>query len=139
MPGTGRICGVAATLVLWSSQCLSMMGGEGPPPCETEACFVEAVSACEKGKSYIPAAAAGTMVQYVVEEQAKDGRCQIAMIYMRHPDSGWTYKPLHFVLDTDQDIESRLRQGVAECLEGTADSTFQCSGPLLELTDTAAH
>lgn len=137
MPGTSRIWGVAATLALWSSQSLSMMGGEGPTPCETEACFVEAISACETGRSYMPPAAVGTMVQYVIEKEAEDGRCQLAMIYMRHPNSGWTYKPLHFVMDTDKGIESRLKQGVVDCLEGTADSSLQCNGPLLKLMDAA--
>lgn len=137
MRRTRRIPGLVAILIpltLCSARAVSMMGADGPPPCETEDCFVKAVSACEKDASYMPASAAGSTVQYVVEGEAGDGRCQLAMIYMQHPNAEWTYKPLQFVLDPDGDIESQLKDSVSGCLDGTADSSRQCAGPLLEIT-----
>lgn len=112
-----------------------MMGTEGPKPCETTECFVEAVSACKAKASYMTRNAAGAMVQYVVEGEAEQGGCQLGMIYMQHPNNDWTYKPLHFVVDPAGDIEKQLKETVAACLSG--DDAGQCRGPLLEVVDTA--
>ncbi|MFN2289175.1 MAG: hypothetical protein ABR578_12665 [Chromatocurvus sp.] len=125
---------ILAPLLLWSSHAVSMMASDGPPPCETEECFVKAVSACTKDASYMPASAAGSMVQYVIDGGAEDGRCRLAMIYMMHPNNEWTYKPLYFVVDPDRDIDSQVKEGVSACINGTADSALRCEGPLLELT-----
>lgn len=124
---------ILVLLSLWSGHAVSMMGVEGPPPCETEECFAKAVSVCTKDMSYMPASAAGSMVQYVIKGEAKDGRCRLAMIYMMHPNDGWTYKPLHFVVDPDRDIESQVKDSVSACLKGTAGSALRCEGPLLEV------
>ncbi|MDZ7747529.1 MAG: hypothetical protein U5K43_00725 [Halofilum sp. (in: g-proteobacteria)] len=142
MRKTNRICSLCAALVapmLWSLPAASMMGGDGPPPCESRACFVEAVSACKEKASYMTTTAAGARAQYVVEGPADDGRCQVGMIYMTHPQSDWTYKPLHFVLERDGDIETRLKETVADCLAGRADGNRQCSGPLLEISGAASN
>lgn len=142
MRATKRISLFSAALVLlapWSVRAVAMMGSEGPPPCESEACFVEAVSACKVDTSYMTGTAAGANAQYVIEGATEDGRCKLGMIYMKHPKSGWTYKPLHFVLDPEGDIETRLREAVADCLEGRTGNNYQCSGPLLEKAQAAGN
>lgn len=121
---------------LWSATAASMMAGDGPPPCETTECFVEAVSACKADASYMTRAA-GTMVQYTVEGEAGQGGCQLGMIYMMHPNNAWTYQPLHFVVDPGDDIEKQVKETVADCLANTADDARQCQGPLLEVIDSA--
>lgn len=121
-----------ALLSIWSVRAVAMMGAEGPPPCESQACFVEAVSTCKAEASYMTSTAAGASVQYMIEGTTKDGNCKLGMIYMQHPKSGWTYKPLHFVLDPEGDIETRLKEAVADCLAGRTDNNYQCSGPLLD-------
>lgn len=121
-----------ALLGLWSNPAVSMMGSDGPPPCESKACFVEAVTACKAKASYMTGTAAGARVQYSIEGSTRDERCQLGMIYMQHPESDWTYKPLHFVLDPDGDIEAQLKDAVAACLSGEASGEYQCRGPLLE-------
>lgn len=122
---------------LWSAQAISMLGTEGPKPCETTECFVDAVSACKANASYMTRNAAAAIVQYVVEGEAEHGACQLGMIYMKHPNNDWTYKPLHFVVEPDGDIETQIKETVAECLSG--DDVPQCRGPLLELIDTAGE
>lgn len=132
-----RLAFVTTMPALWSAQAISMMGTDGPQPCETTECFVEAVSACKANASYMTRNAAGAMVQYQVEGEAEQGGCQLGMIYMKHPNNDWTYKPLHFVLDPDGDVEKQLKETVAECLSG--GHTRQCHGPLLEVIDTAGE
>ncbi len=119
-------------VALWSAQANSMMGADGPPPCESQACFVEAVSACKAEASFMTTTVANARAQYLVEGSTDDGRCRVGMIYMQHPRSEWTYTPLHFVLDRDGDIGNELKRTVQDCLSGDADRDRQCSGPLLE-------
>ena len=126
-----------ALLALSPGQAMSMMGHDGPPPCESQACFVEAVSACRTDASYMTRTAAGAQVQYRVEGATENGRCRLGMIYMQHPEPDWTYKPLHFVLDREGDISTRLGKTVTDCLSGRADSDRQCRGPLLEISGAA--
>jgi hypothetical protein len=102
---------------LWSLQTHSIMGAEeGPPPCESQACFTEAVSACRANVSYFTNTAAGGRAQYMIEGSTAGGSCQLGMIYMQHPQSDWTYKPLHFLVDPDGDIETLLKETVSDCL-----------------------
>ncbi|MGM0554286.1 MAG: hypothetical protein ACQETK_10975 [Pseudomonadota bacterium] len=123
-----------ALLALWSNPAVSMMGYEGPAPCESKACFIDAVSSCKAEASYVTATGAGASVQYLVEGAAETEGCKLGMIYMQHPESEWTYKPLHFVLDPDGDIDAQLKDAVDACLSGQADAGYQCSGPLLEIS-----
>lgn len=136
MPTTraGALWPVLLLLIGSPISATAMMGGEGPPPCESRACFVEAVSACKANASYMTRTAAGASAQYSIQGPTEDGKCKLGMIYMRHPNAEWTYKPLHFVLDPQGDVETELKRTVTDCLEGTADSDQQCSGPLLELS-----
>ena len=113
------------------------MGTEGPPPCETQACFIDAVSACKAKASYMTSMAAGAGAQYMVEGSTDAGNCKLGMIYMKHPEAGWTYKPLHFVVNPNGDIEAQLKDAVSDCLSGQADSDHQCSGPLLDISGAA--
>lgn len=135
---TGYLPGIAwmlAAATLGSGHATAMMGFDGPPPCETEECFAKAVSSCKKDVSYMPGSAAGSKVQYIIEGNTDDGRCQLGMVYMLHPDSEWTYKPLHFVVNPeDGAIGAQLKESVSRCLEGRADSSLQCAGPLLDLS-----
>lgn len=133
----GYLSAALVLLVIWSIRAGAMMGSDGPPPCETQACFVEAVTACTAKSSYMTGTGAGARAQYLVEEPTGDGNCKLGMIYMKHPESDWTYKPLHFVVDTEGDIEAQLKETVAACLSGRAEREHQCSGPLLEISGAA--
>lgn len=124
---------VLAILTLWSGQALSMMGNEGPAPCESQACFIEAVSACKVGTSYVTRSAAGALVQYAIESPTENDGCRLGMIYMQHPESDWTYKPLYFVLDRNGEIDTQLKKSVADCLSGDAVRNQECSGPLIDM------
>lgn len=124
-------------LALWSIPAWSMMGFEGPPPCESKACFVEAVAACKADASYMTGTTAGANAQYTVEGATEDGHCKLGMIYIQHPNADWTYKPLHFVVDPDGHIEGQLKNAVDGCLSGRTDGNHQCSGPLLDVSGAA--
>ncbi|MDT0634626.1 hypothetical protein [Spectribacter hydrogenoxidans] len=125
----------AVLLALWSLRAGSMMGGEGPPPCDSQACFVDAVAACESGTAYMTRSAAGATAQYQVEGATEDGRCRLALIYITHPEPAWREKPLFFAVDPGGDIGAQLEQAVEGCLTGDANSEFQCDGPLLDVTE----
>lgn len=137
MKQVGFLSAALAVLALGSTRAVAMMGSDGPPPCESQACFIEAVAACKPQVAYMTATAAGARVQYLVEEPAGGGYCRLAMIYMQHPDPELTYKPLHFVVDPAGDIETQLKETVAECLSGSAEGDRQCSGPLLDISGAA--
>lgn len=124
----------AVLLALWSLRAGSMMGGEGPPPCDSQACFVDAVAACESGTAYMTRSAAGATAQYQVEGATEDGRCRLALIYITHPEPAWREKPLFFAVDPGGDVDAQLEQAVEGCLTGDADSEFRCDGPLLDIT-----
>lgn len=137
LPRTSGLATVVTLSLLWSLPAASMMATDGPPPCETTECFVDAVAACKADASYMTRAAAGAMVQYRIEGEAEGGDCQLGMIYMMHPNNAWTYQPVHFVVSRDGNIEAQLKDTVAECLSETADEARQCRGPLLDLIGTA--
>lgn len=137
MEVTQRLGSVAAGLILLvvgSNHAAAMMGFEGPPPCESQSCFIEAVSKCEADASYVTPMEAGASAQYLVEGADDDGSCKLGMIYMTYPQSEWTYKPLHFVIDPNAGIEAQLKEAVAACLAGRTDHDYQCSGPLLDIS-----
>lgn len=109
---TQRLGPVAAGLVLFvvgSCRAVAMMGYEGPPPCESQNCFIEAISSCEADANYMTRMEVGALSQYVVEGADDGGNCKLAMIYMQHPESEWTYKPVHFVIDPDAGIEAQFK------------------------------
>lgn len=74
-------------LALWASPAASMMGFDGPPPCESKACFIEAVSAFKAGASYMTGMGAGASVQYMIDGATEDEGCQLGMVYTQHPES----------------------------------------------------
>lgn len=76
--------------------------------------------------------AAGASAQYMIEGPTDDGQCKLGMIYLRHPNSDWTYKPLHFVVDPEGNIETQLKKTVEGCLSEGPDAVAVCKGPLLE-------
>jgi hypothetical protein len=99
--------------------------------CTDQACFVEAVSACDPGSLRVQdPAGLGAEGEYSVVGMVGES-CQIAFTFSENPNPAFVDKPLTFAVDPADASEETILGALESCLTG-GDGASQCAGPLFD-------
>ncbi len=95
--------------------------------CKSQKCFIEYIARCEAATYNTPLIAEGRANYSIFGPWG--GGCAIDFVFLEHSDSSLVGQALAFVVYPGEELESQLKEAVADCLQGRR-GRYKCSGPL---------